>query len=55
LQGNQDAIIGRRVDIYHLLVFSRDYSWGAPGTWNNCHKCSLLWHASERTEACNPL
>jgi hypothetical protein len=30
-------------------------SWDLPGTWNNCHKWNLLWHASGRAEACNLL
>jgi hypothetical protein len=43
----RDATISRQVDVDHLLGFSRPYSWDLPGTWNNYHKCNLLWYASE--------
>jgi hypothetical protein len=51
----QDVTIGRQVDADHLLAFSRAYSSDLPGMWYNCHKCNLLWHASERAETCNML
>jgi hypothetical protein len=51
----QDTTIGRQVNVHHLLRFSRACSWDLPGTWNNYHNCNLLWHASEKAEACNPL
>jgi hypothetical protein len=47
----QDATIGRQVDVDHLGS-SKAYSQALRGTWNNRHKCKLLWHASERVQAC---
>jgi hypothetical protein len=44
----QDATVGRKFDVCRLLGL-------LSGTWNNCHKCNVLWHALERTETCNPL
>jgi hypothetical protein len=55
LRRNQGAIIDRQVDVDHLMGFSRAYFWDVPGAWHNCHKCNLLWNASERAEACNLL
>jgi len=44
----QDATVGRKVDVDRLLGLSRAYSRNLSGTWNNCYKCNVLWHASEK-------
>jgi len=38
----QDATIGRKVDVDHLLGLSKAYSRNLSGTWNKCHKCNVL-------------